>query len=463
MGERTGEVDHRKVLGGLSYTTLANKTYSFTKEQRDYVLELRALGLADGNGYAEANYKLGEMFGDCTNSLLAESGIDPASIHLIGSHGQTVSGHPHWELGELSVIAQRTGITTAGDFRPADVAAGGNGTPCTCTYDSFMLRPDPGSKWRVAINIGGTASVTFCPPWAAEGASEEEHAKLVPHGLDPGLGVFFMDLCTALIDPTLEFDSGGELARSGTTHEGLLAEFLTDKYYRQRELPIGVGPDDFPETLFHQWRARAQELGVSDLDLLSTLTDHSSKQIALACKKFGGPNIVDGAVGDVLLRGGVVFNTYWVERLLFHCADQLKAPHVTKISTLSDVRSVAPPHVHRQGTRAPPPEGSLIAPPEAVRDSACDGRNTQRAVLAMLRARLTVLRVCVGMHAGRTERGLVGERHVRHVRVPLRQQRLQLRALLHWRRAPSRGGPHRTRQQLQRGRTHELRQVRISF
>jgi len=58
VGERTGEVDHRKVLGGLSYTTLANKTYSFTKEERDFVLELRALGLKDGNGYAEANYKL---------------------------------------------------------------------------------------------------------------------------------------------------------------------------------------------------------------------------------------------------------------------------------------------------------------------------------------------------------------------------------------------------------------------
>ena len=53
--------------------------------------------MADGNGYAEANYKLGEMFAECTNALLKESGIEPSSVHLIGSHGQTVSGHPHWE------------------------------------------------------------------------------------------------------------------------------------------------------------------------------------------------------------------------------------------------------------------------------------------------------------------------------------------------------------------------------
>ena len=77
------------------------------------------------------------------------------------------------------MIAQHTGITTAGDFRPADVAAGGNGTPCTCTYDSIMLRPAPGTdKWRIAINIGGTSSVTFCPPWPTADMAPE--VTLIP-------------------------------------------------------------------------------------------------------------------------------------------------------------------------------------------------------------------------------------------------------------------------------------------
>ena len=93
----------------------------------------------------------------------------------------------------MNVIAQQTGLTTVGDFRTADVAAGGNGTPCTCTFDSLLLRPTPPAntnaltaKWRVAINIGGTSSVTFLPPW---GSTAD------PLGLDPGLGVFYMDLC----------------------------------------------------------------------------------------------------------------------------------------------------------------------------------------------------------------------------------------------------------------------------
>ena len=70
------------------------------------------------------------------NDLLEEAGVDKSEVALIGSHGQTVSGHPHWEFGDLSIMAQQTGITVAGDFRPADVGAGGNGTPCTCTYDT---------------------------------------------------------------------------------------------------------------------------------------------------------------------------------------------------------------------------------------------------------------------------------------------------------------------------------------
>jgi 1,6-anhydro-N-acetylmuramate kinase len=71
--------------------------------------------------------------------------------------------------------------------------------------------------------------------------AEQEAAKLTPSGLDPGLGVFFMDLCTKEIDPSLDFDDNGNLARSGTVCEPLLDELLTYKYYQQPALPIGVG------------------------------------------------------------------------------------------------------------------------------------------------------------------------------------------------------------------------------
>jgi len=326
--------DPRALDKSMEYKVLANKTFSFTKQEREYILNLRAMRLENGVGYAEGNYKIGEWCAKCINSIISESGIDKSKIALIGSHGQTVSGHPHWELGDISVIAQLTGITVAGDFRPADVAAGGNGTPCTCTFDSIMLRPNPGKKWRICINIGGTSSVTFCPPWPQHGNTLSE--TMVPIGLDPGLGVFFMDLTVKVIDPDLEYDNNGDIARSGSIKEELLQEFLKHPYYMQSELPIGVGPDDFPESLWEEWRLLSQTMGFSNIDFLATLTELTARQIALACTNFGGEHINNGATDDIVLRGGACNNSYFVERLKFNL-ERLLNVQIEKIKTMEDL------------------------------------------------------------------------------------------------------------------------------
>ena len=80
------------------------------------------------------------------------------------------------------------------------------------------------------------------------------------------------------------------------------------------ELHIGVGPDDFPLTLWRKWRLLAHSKGISDVDLLSTFTELPAPQIAIACAKFGWKHVADGKTDVVLLRGGVCDNSYFVER-----------------------------------------------------------------------------------------------------------------------------------------------------
>merc|ERR1712216_506308 len=80
----------------------------------------------------------------------------------------------------------------------------------------------------------------------------------------------------------------------------------------------------------------AQELNVSDVDLLATFTELTAKQIALACAKHGGPQITGGKCDDVLLRGGICNNSYFVERLRAQMSEQLGAD-VKRITTLDDV------------------------------------------------------------------------------------------------------------------------------
>ena len=118
----------------------------------------------------QLNAELGEHFAQAVQHVIADAGRSPADVDLIGSHGQTV-----WhmvqpdgrvtstlQLTEAAVIAERTGITTICNFRPRDIAAGGQGAPLTSYADWLLLRhPD---HWRAVQNLGGIGNVTFLPP-----------------------------------------------------------------------------------------------------------------------------------------------------------------------------------------------------------------------------------------------------------------------------------------------------------
>jgi anhydro-N-acetylmuramic acid kinase len=57
-------------------------------------------------------------------------------VRAIGSHGQTIASPPTGEypftlqVGDPSVIAERSGIDVVADFRRADIAAGGRAHRC---------------------------------------------------------------------------------------------------------------------------------------------------------------------------------------------------------------------------------------------------------------------------------------------------------------------------------------------
>src|SRR5271168_4642566 len=57
---------------------------------------------------------------------------------LIGFHGQTILHQPNrrrtWQVGDAALLARETGMPVAYDFRPADVAAGGEGAPLAPVY-----------------------------------------------------------------------------------------------------------------------------------------------------------------------------------------------------------------------------------------------------------------------------------------------------------------------------------------
>ncbi|MGB2974646.1 MAG: anhydro-N-acetylmuramic acid kinase, partial [Phycisphaerae bacterium] len=150
---------------------VAFATIPYRPALRRQVLDLAHAETARVDDLCRLNFALGEVFADALMRLAKRNRIALGSIDLVGSHGQTVRHLPRGrirstlQLGEPSVIAERTGIPTVADFRPRDLAAGGQGAPLVPFADYFLFRDR--RKARAVQNIGGIANVTFLAPGAA--------------------------------------------------------------------------------------------------------------------------------------------------------------------------------------------------------------------------------------------------------------------------------------------------------
>ncbi len=123
---------------------------------------------------SQLNFLLGEEFGNAAIDACSRWRVPLRKVSLIGSHGQTIFHQgtasrflgsrrvaSTLQIGEPGVIAARTGVTTIGDFRPGDMAVGGQGAPLVPFVDYFLYRHD--KLGRVALNIGGIANLTLIP------------------------------------------------------------------------------------------------------------------------------------------------------------------------------------------------------------------------------------------------------------------------------------------------------------
>ncbi|MFG3019175.1 anhydro-N-acetylmuramic acid kinase [Streptomyces sp. NPDC048254] len=207
---------------------------------------------------------------------------------LVASHGQTVF---HWvadgrvhgtlQLGQPAWIAEATGLPVVADFRPRDVAAGGQGAPLVSLVDLLWLRGRPGTP--VALNIGGIANLT-----APDGTA-----------FDTGPGCALMDAAARESTGGRQaYDVDGALAARGRPDRPLLERLLADPYYA---LPA---PKTTGKELFHAGYWRAPE-GLSAEDALATLTELTARTVADAVRGVGATEVIasgGGTRNPVLMR-----------------------------------------------------------------------------------------------------------------------------------------------------------------
>ncbi|HKT32868.1 MAG TPA: anhydro-N-acetylmuramic acid kinase [Gammaproteobacteria bacterium] len=243
------------------------------------------------------DHQLGELFAQAAFALLKEAHMPATSVRAIGSHGQTVrhrpdASHPFTlQIADPNIIAARTGIATVADFRRRDLALGGEGAPLVPAFHCAVFANR--DETRAVINIGGIANLTLLP---AQGGTVI--------GFDTGPGNVLMDLWSReqLHAP---HDENGEFAAKGKIHAALLADMLSDEYFR-RPPPKSTGREHFSR----DWlQPRLAKYKSSVADIMATLCELTAHSIADA--------VADSKprVARALLCGGGVHNRTLVQRL----------------------------------------------------------------------------------------------------------------------------------------------------
>jgi anhydro-N-acetylmuramic acid kinase len=286
-----------------------------------YPLDVREalLGVSNRETHTAAisrlNFLLPELYAEAFFAACKRAKVGRDKVELIGCHGQTVFHESEaaevcgrkiastLQVGDGSVLAERTGVPVVSDFRPRDMAAGGQGAPLVPFVDYLLFRDEKLS--RVALNIGGIANITHIPA----GAPPE---KVVAFDTGPG-NMVIDQLISKYTDGAMPWDRNGEMASAGLVHPDVVEEMLTDEYYSRRP-PKSAGREQYGQEFVERLAAR----GLSPEDTVATATFFTAASVAEGIYRFAAER---EEVDEVIVSGGGVHNSTLMRFLAAELAD----------------------------------------------------------------------------------------------------------------------------------------------
>ena len=314
---------------------LKSKLVGHTSRPIPKPIRSKILEIAEGTPLPAAeisqlNFRLGELFADAAIATCKQLRVPVKSLDLIASHGQTVfhQGPSHsfsplatrhsplssvpstLQIGEAAIIAARTGITTIGDFRPADMAAGGQGAPLVPFADYLLYRHE--KLGRVSLNLGGIANVTVIP---AAAKPQDVFA------FDTGPANMVIDsLVSHFSKGRQRYDRGGRLAMQGRDIQGLLDELLRDPFIYQPP-PKSTGREYYGQSYMKKLLQLGRRYRAQSNDLIRVATTFTLTSVVVALKLFVLPKV---KIKQLIVSGGGAQNTLMMRIL----ANMLKSEDV---------------------------------------------------------------------------------------------------------------------------------------
>jgi anhydro-N-acetylmuramic acid kinase len=226
------------------------------------------------------------------------------------------------QVGEGSVIAERTGAIVVCDFRTRDVAAGGAGAPLV-PYVDFCLFAREGEV-RALQNIGGIANVTVVPP------PDRPEQVLA---FDTGPGNMIIDaVAKELRQDEAAYDKDGQFSALGEVDERLLQRLLAHPYL-DLEPPKTTGREVFGAEFS---RVLIEEYDPNRLiDLLATVTKFTAETIVRAYRRW---ILSRGKLAEAIISGGGAYN-----RTLLRHLRELLAEDSVPVRSFDEIKDIGFP------------------------------------------------------------------------------------------------------------------------
>ena len=289
---------------------LAHHAVPFSKQLRAAVLasmDAKSISTAE---LARLNWRLGIAYADAVSQILRNH---PAKLDLVGCHGQTIYHQPipaphagkrlacTWQIGEMAMLAAKTGVPVVSNFRPADMVAGGQGAPLVSLLD-FVMFHHP-SRARVLQNLGGIGNLTAIPPGASP-------SNII--AFDTGPANMVIDTLTTTLFGR-PYDRNGAIAARGHVLPAVLQAAMRDSFFRQRP-PKSAGREQFGEAFATRFLERCKAASNDPEDAIATATALTAHSIGAAYDRFVKPLMKDAPV-DFFISGGGARNETLVSML----------------------------------------------------------------------------------------------------------------------------------------------------
>lgn len=271
-----------------------------------WINRLQKLSEGDAKSLWRTHSDFGRYLGEQVNHFIAKNVLF-GKVDFIASHGHTIFHFPQngftTQIGDGAALSQITQLPVVGDFRSADVACGGQGTPIVPIGDHLLF-----SDYRFCLNIGGIANIS-CKTENGMVAFDICAANQVLNNLANELGK--------------EYDESGVLAKSGQLNIPLLNQLNQPAYFNQ----------SYPKSLDNSFSGQTMlpilaASKISVYDKLRTYTEHIAFQTGEHINQISQrEKTIFGTHEKILVTGGGAFNSFLTERIKASCNLEVIVPN----------------------------------------------------------------------------------------------------------------------------------------